>query len=94
MLAADLHRGEAFAVVIALVLLLALLGPSPSALVPLAVAFATTSTVLGAVWVLAHLVQVVLYVPNVVGLLGLGLAVDYSLLLTRRFREELPWRRP
>ncbi len=87
---ADLHRGEAFAVVIALVLLLALLGPSPSALVPLVVAFATTSTVLAAVWVLAHVVQVALYVPNVVGLLGLGLAVDYSLLLTRRFREELP----
>ena len=31
----------------------------------------------------------VLYVPNVVQLVGLGLAVDYSLLIVHRFKEEL-----
>ena len=30
-----------------------------------------------------------LYVPNLVQLIGLGLAVDYSLLVVHRFREEL-----
>ncbi len=31
----------------------------------------------------------VLYVPNVVQLIGLGLAIDYSLLIVHRFRQEL-----
>ena len=30
----------------------------------------------------------VLYIPNIIELIGLGLAIDYSLLIVQRFRRE------
>src|SRR5205807_944376 len=45
---------------------------------------------LGVIWVLAHELTMVSYVTNLVELVGLGLAIDYSLLVVTRFREELP----
>jgi RND superfamily putative drug exporter len=85
----DLHRGEAFAVVAALLLLAIVLGLSVSLLVPLAVAACTMTAALAIIFALAHEFLMVLYVPNLVQLIGLGLAVDYSLLIVHRFREEL-----
>ena len=85
----DLHRGEAIAIPLTLLVLLLLLGGSLAVLVPLLVAACTISTTLGAVYVLAHDVSMVVYVRNLVELIGLGLAVDYSLLVVLRFREEL-----
>jgi RND superfamily putative drug exporter len=88
-LEADLRRGEAIAVLAALVLLSIVLGPSVSLLIPLAVAASTTTAALAIIFALAHEFLMVLYVPNLVQLIGLGLAVDYSLLIVHRFRQEL-----
>ena len=44
---------------------------------------------LGIVYVIAHLAETPTYVTNLVQLIGLGIAVDYSLLIVYRFREEL-----
>ncbi|MGO9581740.1 MAG: MMPL family transporter [Acidimicrobiales bacterium] len=88
-LASDLHRGEVIAVLAALVLLAIVLGLSVALLIPLAVAACTTFSALAVVFALAHEFLMVLYVPNLVQLIGLGLAVDYSLLVVHRFREEL-----
>jgi RND superfamily putative drug exporter len=85
----DLHRGELFALLVALLVLLAVLGPSASLLVPFIVAACTMSTSLIVIYLLAHRFLMVLYVPNVVELIGLGLAIDYSLLIVHRYREEL-----
>ncbi|MFI5034600.1 MAG: MMPL family transporter [Acidimicrobiales bacterium] len=85
----DLRRGEVLALALALVLLLALLGVTWAVAVPFVVAAAASSAALIAVWLLAHWLLMVLYVPNVVVLVGLGLAVDYSLLMVHRFRAEL-----
>ena len=87
--ASDLRRGEAIALPIALLVLLALLGVSFAVLVPVAVAACTISAALVALWALAHPVAMVAYVTNVVELIGLGLAIDYSLLVVYRFREEV-----
>lgn len=84
----DLHRGELIALVVALVLLTLVLGLSPALVVPLAVAACTTFTALLVVFGLAHRFLMVLYVPNVVELVGLGISVDYSLLIVHRFRHE------
>jgi RND superfamily putative drug exporter len=73
----------------ALVLLSIVLGPSVSLLIPLAVAASTTTAALAIIFALAHEFLMVLYVPNLVQLIGLGLAVDYSLLIVHRFRQEL-----
>ena len=88
-LAADLRRGELVAALAALVLLGLVLGLSVALLIPLAVAACTTLSSLAIVFLLAHRFLMVLYVPNLVQLIGLGLAVDYSLLIVHRFKEEL-----
>ncbi|MGD0084530.1 MAG: MMPL family transporter [Acidimicrobiales bacterium] len=88
-LAADLRRGEVIAVLAALVLLGIVLGLSVALLMPLVVAACTTTAALAIVYLLAHEFLMVLYIPNLVQLIGLGLAIDYSLLVVHRFREEL-----
>jgi RND superfamily putative drug exporter len=85
----DLLRGEAIALPIALAVLFAVLGLSFAVLVPLLFAGCTITATLAIVYVLAHELTMVSYVTNLVELIGLGLAVDYSLLIVYRFREEL-----
>ena len=87
--AGDLHRGRAIAVPAALLVLAAVLGLSPAVALPFAVASGTIAATLAGLWGLAHLLPTVSYVTNLVELLGLGLAIDYSLLLVHRQREEL-----
>jgi putative drug exporter of the RND superfamily len=89
-LASDLHRGELVAVPFAVLVLLALFGPSLAVLIPFVVAACTVTGTLVAVWAIAHALQTTSFVTNLVTLIGFGLAVDYSLLTVHRFREELP----
>jgi RND superfamily putative drug exporter len=87
--ARDLRVGELFlAVPIALLLLVATFG-TLSFLVPFLFALVTIPVTLGFVWVFANLLELNTYVTNMVSLIGLGIAIDYSLLLVYRFREEL-----
>ena len=88
-LTSDLHRGEVLAFVLAFLLLIAVLGICWAVTIPFLVAGATTAGTLGVVYLLAHHFLMVLYVPNVVGLIGLALAIDYSLLMVHRFRTEI-----
>jgi RND superfamily putative drug exporter len=85
----DLYRGELLAIALALALLVAVLGLCWALALPIVVAAATAAGSLGVVWLLAHRFLMVLYVPNVVELIGFGLAVDYSLLIVHRFRGEI-----
>ena len=85
----DLRRGEFIAITLALLLLLLVLGISWAAIVPLIFATATITSTLGFVYLLSRKFVMVLYVPNIVELIGLGLAIDYSLLIVQRFRREL-----
>lgn len=88
-LADDLHRGEVIAIVLALLLLILVLGLSWAVFIPLIFASATITTSLGIIYLLAQKFTMVLYIPNIVELIGLGLAIDYSLLLVHRMRKEL-----
>lgn len=88
-LASDLARGEAIALPAAALVLVLVLGLRTLLIVPLAFAAATISAALGAVWLIAHVYAMSSYVPNLVELMGLGLAIDYSLLFVHRFREEV-----
>ena len=78
--AADLHRGEAIAVPLTLLVLLAVFGLSLAVAIPFVVAGCTIAATLGLLYLVAHEVSMVAYVRNLVELIGLGLAVDYSLL--------------
>ena len=85
----DLHRGQLIAIVLALLLLLLVLGFSWAVLLPFVFAAASISLSLSFIYLLAQKFLMVLYLPNIVELIGLGLAIDYSLLMIYRFRREL-----
>ena len=88
-LSSDLRRGEEVALPIALLVLVAVFGLSLVVTIPFAFAACTITGTLAAVYAVAHAFTMVSYVTNLVELIGLGLAVDYSLLIVYRFREEL-----
>lgn len=85
----DLRRGQVVALAIALILLILILGFSWAVLIPLLFALINIATAIGLIYLLSFPFTMVLYIPNIVELIGLGLAIDYSLLVIHRFRTEL-----
>jgi len=85
----DLRRAELIALPIALAVLIVLLGFSAAILIPFLFAAGTIAGALAAVYALAHVMAMATYVTNLVVLIGLGLAIDYSLLVVHRYRREL-----
>lgn len=85
----DLRRAELIAFPFALAALLLVFGSVVAAIVPLAVGGAGVAAVLLALFLVARQVDLSIFVLNLATMLGLGLAVDYSLFVTSRFREEL-----
>ncbi|MFI0896796.1 MMPL family transporter [Streptomyces sp. NPDC020983] len=85
----DLLRAEMIALPITLVLLVMVFGSAVAALLPLGIgiiAILGTSAVLRGV---TGFTDVSVFAENLTTALGLGLAIDYSLFIVRRFREEL-----
>ncbi len=89
LLAADLEKAEIGSSAVALVLLLVVFGTGVAALVCLAVGLLAVTGGVGAALLLAHATDISTYAVNVVTLIGLGIAIDYSLFIVSRFREEL-----
>jgi RND superfamily putative drug exporter len=85
----DLRRAELIAFPFALIALLIVFGSLVAALVPLAVGGLGVAAVLLSLYWIGHTVDLSIFVLNLATMLGLGLAVDYSLFITSRFREEL-----
>ncbi len=85
----DLRWGQVLAIVLALLLLLLVLGACLAMFIPLIFAAASISLALGIIFLMAHKMLMVLYIPNIIELIGLGLAIDYSLLIVHRFRREI-----
>ncbi|OLT53320.1 MMPL family transporter [Cellulosimicrobium sp. CUA-896] len=84
----DAAVGEGIAVAVLLVLLVVVLGGLRAGLVPVLAALGTIAAALLALTGLLGVVPVNEFAVNVVTLLGLGLSVDYGLLVVARFREE------
>jgi RND superfamily putative drug exporter len=85
----DLAKGESIAIPVAILILAFMFGTLVAIGVPLAFAFVSIPTTLGIVWIVAHYMDMAIYVTNVVTLIGLAIAIDYSMLVVFRFREEL-----
>jgi RND superfamily putative drug exporter len=85
----DLKKGESIAIPIALLILLAVFGLSLAVTIPFVFALCTIMGSLGILYGIAHLASTPTYTTNLIQLIGLGIAVDYSLLIVYRFREEL-----
>src|SRR5439155_3613654 len=86
---ADLQRAEYVSLPLALLLLLFVFGAVVAALLPLGVGVLAIVGGLGGVFLLSRVTDVSQYALNIVTLVGLGVAIDYSLFITSRFREEL-----
>jgi RND superfamily putative drug exporter len=85
----DLQRSEIISLPLAAIALLLVFGSVVAAGVPLVVGGASVLVALAGIYVIASLTPMSIFVLNLATLLGLGLGVDYSLLMTSRFREEL-----
>ncbi len=86
---ADLRRSELISLPLAALALLLVFGSVVAAAVPLAVGGTAVLVALAAIYIVASITPMSIFVLNLATLLGLGLGVDYSLLMTSRFREEL-----
>ena len=73
----------------ALVILLFVFGTLPAVAMPIAVAIASILNTFTLIYLLTYITSVSLIVQFLVALVGLGVAIDYSLLMIFRFREEL-----
>ncbi len=85
----DLARAEMIALPITLVLLVLVFGTLVAALLPLAVGVLAIIGTFAALQLIATFTDVSVYSLNLTTALGLGLAIDYSLFVVSRFREEL-----
>src|SRR5919109_3128098 len=85
----DLKVGELYIAIPAAMLLLVFVFGSLAFLLPLIFAAATIPVCLGIIWVVANFTELTTYLQNMVMLIGLGVAIDYSLLMVYRYREEL-----
>lgn len=85
----DLQRAELVALPLTLLLLVLIFAAVVAALLPLGVGLLAIVGGFGGTVFLAHFTDVSQYATNVVTLIGLGVAIDYSLFIVNRFRDEL-----
>ncbi|OEV04909.1 hypothetical protein AN219_36950 [Streptomyces nanshensis] len=86
---ADLAVAEAVAVPLTLVLLVIAFGSFVAALLPLAIGLIAILGTFAELFVLGSVTDVSVFSVNLTTALGLGLGIDYGLLIVSRFRERL-----
>ena len=87
--AEDIRRAEKYALPVALVILVIAFGTLVAAGVPILIGGVSVLTALAALYFLAGVYDMSVYVLSIATMLGLGLGIDYALLAVSRFREEL-----
>src|SRR4051812_28832572 len=73
----------------ALIILFFVFGTLPAVLMPIVVAAAAIMNTFTLVWILTYITDVSIIVQFLIALVGLGVAIDYALLMIFRFRDEL-----
>ena len=85
----DLALAEAIAVPITVVLMIIVFGSLVASLLPLTIAVLAIFATFAELELLTHVTSVSVFAINLATGLGLGLGMDYALLMVSRFREEL-----
>jgi uncharacterized membrane protein YdfJ with MMPL/SSD domain len=85
----DLEKAETAGFPLILIVLLAVFGSALAALLPAGLGIAAVIVTGVAIYFLALATTMSVFVTNVASMLGIGVAVDYSLFLLSRYREEL-----
>ncbi|CAM3943920.1 Membrane transport protein MMPL domain-containing protein [Smaragdicoccus niigatensis] len=88
-MAEDIHRMEVLAIPAVGILLFFVFGGIVAASLPLAIGALAVLGAWGIVRIITHFTEVNSFVSPVVSLLGLGMAIDYALIMVSRFREEI-----
>ena len=89
LIASDLQRAELVALPVTLLLLVLIFASIIAAALPLGVGLLAIAGGVGGTLLLAHFTDVSQYALNVVTLIGLAVAIDYSLFVVNRFRDEV-----
>ncbi|MFL5913345.1 MAG: MMPL family transporter [Gaiellaceae bacterium] len=85
----DLQRAERTGFPIVFVILLAVFGSIAAAALPLALGFASVTITGALIYFLSQATEMSVFVTNVASMIGIGVAVDYSLFVLARYREEV-----
>ena len=85
----DLHFAEIVSFPLALIVLLLVFRTGVAAILPIGVGGLAVGGGIAVVLVLSHVADISQYTINVCSLIGLGVAIDYSLFTVSRYREEL-----
>jgi len=85
----DLHRSEMFTIPIVVVLLLVVFGTLVAAAMPLIVGACSVVMALAIIAIIAGQTNLSIFALNVSSMIGLGLGIDFSLVMVNRFREEV-----
>jgi RND superfamily putative drug exporter len=85
----DVRHAEERAMPVTLFLLFLAFGSLVAALLPLGIGMLSISMALGAAALLSRYLHLSILVQNLATMLGLGLGIDYALLMVSRFREAL-----
>jgi len=85
----DLIRAELVSLPIAIIVLLLVFGSLVAAVIPVAVGSLAVAGGIAIVMLMSHVTPMAIYTINMCSLIGLGVAIDYSLFIVSRYREEL-----
>src|SRR5271166_2935375 len=85
----DIAKAERWNLPIILIVLLAVFGSLAAAAIPLTLGVCTVAITMGLVYLLSACTTMSVFVTSTVSMFGIALAVDYSLFILMRFREEL-----
>ena len=85
----DLLLAELVSLPLALFVLLAVFGSLVAAALPIAIGALAVLCGIGGVLLLSHVTDMAQYTVNITSLIGLGVAIDYSLFILSRYRDEL-----
>jgi len=85
----DIAQAEQWNLPIVLIVLLAVFGSLAAAAMPLVLGICTVAVTMGLVYLLSMYTTMSVFVTSTVSMFGIALAIDYSLFILMRFREEL-----
>ncbi|MCB0933008.1 MAG: MMPL family transporter [Mycobacterium sp.] len=85
----DVAAAERWNLPIVLIVLVAVFGSLAAAAIPLVLAVFTVAVTMGVVYALSTMTTMSVFVAPTVSMFGIALAIDYSLFILMRFREEL-----
>ena len=85
----DLEKAETTGFPIVFIILLAVFGSLAAATLPLALGFGSVALTGAGIYFLSTLTEMSVFVTNVASMIGIGVAVDYSLFVLARYREEV-----